>query len=343
MGFVTKPNHRSPRRRIGLRDLPTMPARAIVSARRSAFTLVELLVVLATIGLLISLLLPAVQSAREAARKTSCLNNLKQIGLALEDYHDTRGVFPPSGWTVAAPDNPAGKFVGWRALTLPYIEQAGLTDLYNFDLHWWEGQNLAAAVREVEIYQCPSVPLRRPVLSAVAKPPRPAMTFISPLAPTDYEVIMGVQPSIDPARYATPALSRSAMFRNSTVRMADILDGTSMTLVVVECAARPAVYRAGVLQPALSNDQGQGWIDSEGPFSLDGAGRDGLQQGLGPVLTPAAINATNENEPFSFHPAGAQCVFADAHARLIGRNISLRVFAALVTRAGGEVVAAGDY
>jgi prepilin-type processing-associated H-X9-DG protein len=133
------------------------------------------------------------------------------------------------------------------------------------------------------------------------------------------------------------------MLRNSTVRMADILDGSSMTLVVVECAARPAVYRAGSQQPALFNDQGQGWIDSEGPFSLDGASRDGSQQGLGPVLTPVAINATNENEPFAFHPGGAQCVFADAHARLIGRNISLRVFAALVTRAGGEVVAAGDY
>jgi prepilin-type processing-associated H-X9-DG protein len=304
--------------------------------RRTAFTLAEVLVVTAVIGALVGLLLPAVQQARESARRLACQNNMRQLGLALHGFHDTHHFFPASGWTIAGPGNPAGKSVGWRALVLPHLEQQSLYDVYDFDAHWWEGKNLEAASQRLKLYQCPSVPQRQPVTSAVAKPPRPAIVFPQPLGPTDYEAIMGVQASINAERYASPLSNRSVIFRNSTVRMAEILDGTSQTIVVVECSARPLVYRRHTARPDLVNDQGQGWIDSEGPFSLDGASADGATQGLGPHLTPRAMNATNENDPYSFHPGGGNFLFADAHVAYLGEDFPLEPFAALCTRAGGE-------
>lgn len=304
--------------------------------RRYAFTLVELLIVIAISGTLVAMLLPAVQQARESARRLACQNNMRQLGLSLHSFHDTNRVFPASGWTIVGPGNPAGKSVGWRAILLPHLEQKSLHALYDFESHWWEGRNLAAASQRLKIFQCPSVPQRLAVLSAVAKPPRPAMAFPLPLAPTDYEAIMGVQPSIDLERYASPLANRSVLFRNSTVRMAEITDGTSQTIVVVECSGRPLVYRGRSPRSDLANDQGQGWIDSVGPFSLDGASADGSMQGLGPVITPRAMNATNENDPYSFHPGGGNFLFADGHVALLDESLPLALFAALCTRAGGE-------
>jgi prepilin-type N-terminal cleavage/methylation domain-containing protein/prepilin-type processing-associated H-X9-DG protein len=314
-----------------------------VARARQGFTLIELLVVIAIIAILIGLLVPAVQEVREAASRLSCQNNLKQLGLALHNFHDAHKVFPASGWTTAGPGNPAGKFVGWRALSLPYIEQANLKNLYDFNVHWWEGRNLNAAVHSLELYQCPSVPVRATVTAAPAQPPRPMMTFPAPLAPTDYEAIMGVQATVNRTLYATAATNRSVMYRNARTRMTDITDGTSNTIVLVECAARPLIFRGQAVLPNAQNNQGQGWIDSEGPFSLDGSTADGSLQGQGPVLTPRALNATNENEPYSFHAGGANFVFADGHIQFLSESIPLEVFAALCTRAAGEVVNAGDY
>jgi prepilin-type N-terminal cleavage/methylation domain-containing protein/prepilin-type processing-associated H-X9-DG protein len=321
-----------------------MPCSRRALSKLGGFTLVELLVVIAIIGILISLLLPAVQSARESARRSQCQNNLRQLGLALHNFHSVHGVFPASGWTTAGPGNPDGKFVGWRPLTLPYIEQESLQELYKFDLNWWEGTNPTAGGVPVKTYQCPSVPQRQDITSAIAKPPRPAMTFPVALAPTDYEAIMGVQPaSVDPVKYNS-SNHFSVMFRNSRVRTVDVLDGTSQTIAVVECAGRPLVYRLHRPDFVTQNDQGIGWIDSEGPFSLDGANANGTQEGC----TPAngclySMNKRNNNEPYSFHPTGANMLFADGHVYLLREATALPVMAALCTKSAGETVSGGSY
>lgn len=311
--------------------------------RRFAFTLIELLVVIAIIAVLIGLLLPAVQKVRDAGARAQCLNNLKQLGLALHNFHDVNGTLPASGWTTVGPGNPLGKYVGWRVLILPYIEQENVKTLYDFSQNWWDGTNPTTAALPVKVYQCPTS-AQRNITSAVAKPPRPAMTFPAPLGSTDYEAIMGVQPaSIDPLLY-NAGNRFSVMYRNSEVKLTNVPDGGSMTIMVVECAGRPLIYRRGKGPTGGSTDQGIGWADSEGPFSLDGASVDGSQEGCTPANGCSyAINRRNDNEPFSFHSNGANCLFVDGHVQFVQDAISLKTFAALCTRGAGEVVDTSEY
>ena len=309
---------------------------------RQAFTLIELLVVIAIIALLIALLLPAIQKVRSAADRMMCASHMKQIGIALHHYHLDYNSLPASGWTIAGPLNPSGK--GWRAIVTPYIEQDNIRSRYNRNVHWWEEPNLTLASTPIKIYTCPATPDRGQLTSAIAKPPRPALNFTSTTypAPTDYEAIMGVAASINPALYPTNSTNRSAMFRNSSVKLSHIYDGTHTTILIVETAGRPLTYRGRTPRPDLPNDQGICWADSEGGYSLDGSNEDGSLQGQGPVLTPRAINATNENEPYAFHPNGANCLFADGHVQFVHERVKLEVFAAACTRAAGEMLVLED-
>lgn len=318
------------------------------SARMSGFTLIELLVVVAIIAALIALLLPAVQQVRDSARRMQCQNNLKQLGLALHNFHDVNNAFPASGWTMSGPGNPAGKFVGWRPLILPYIDQGNLQKLYDFNSNWWEGTNPVSAAVPVTVFQCPSTPTRAAVTTAIAKPPRPAMIFANPIASTDYEALMGVQPSSInphlPVAIYTATNRFSVMSRNSQSRFRDVLDGTTSTIMVVECAARPLVYRVRTESPALTNDQGIGWADSEGPFSFDGSRADGTAEGCGPAGgCTATMNRKNDNEPYSFHSGGGNFLFVDGRVQFIGETVNIAVFAALCTMRAGEVVSGSDY
>jgi prepilin-type N-terminal cleavage/methylation domain-containing protein/prepilin-type processing-associated H-X9-DG protein len=308
--------------------------------KRNAFTLIELLVVIAIIAILIGLLLPAVQKVREAAARAQCQNNMKQIGLALTNFEGSYGVYPAARWRTAGPGNPTGKYVGWRALILPFAEQDNLRTLYNNNLDWWEGTNLTqAAIFDVKMYVCPSTPAVTKTTFLTANPPhRPALTVTQGLALTDYEAIMGVQTIINPTLYTGEA-RRSLMHENSSQKVTDATDGTSTTILVLEAAGRPAVYRVGRPNPAVQNNQGMGWIDSDGAFSLDGASADGNTEGCGQTngcIFP--INKRNDNEPNSFHSGGVNVVFADGHVQFIRESVTLNVFAALCTRAAGEIV-----
>jgi prepilin-type N-terminal cleavage/methylation domain-containing protein/prepilin-type processing-associated H-X9-DG protein len=300
------------------------------------FTLVELLVSIAIVGILIALLLPSVQGAREVARRVQCASNLRQVGIALHNHVDSRKAFPASGWTIASPQNPSGSYLGWQATVLVHLEQSQVAIGYDRNKHWWADSNLLLGRIPISVYQCPSVPITERPRSLVAKPPRPAVVLDSPLGATDYAAIIGIRASIAPQTYVSTESTRSVMFRNSATRFADITDGTSHTVMVVESSARPAVFRQARLVRDAENDQGNGWVDSEGGFSLDGSDASGTRLGQGPSVTPYAMNRTNENEPYSFHPGGAHFLYADGRIEFTSDSIALPIAAALMTRATSD-------
>lgn len=311
----------------------------MIDPKQRGFTLVELLVSIAIIGILVALVLPAVHGVREAARRVYCANNLRQVGIALHNFVDTRKSFPAAGWTIASPQNPSGAYVGWQASVLVHLEQSQVSSGYNRSEHWWSDKNLLVGRIPMSVYQCPSTPIVERPRTLVAKSPRPALQLDSPLGTTDYEALMGIRASISPQTYPTTESTRSVLFRNSATRFADITDGSSHTVMVVECSGRPAVFRESKYIQGLGNDQGNGWVDSEGGFSLDGSDATGTRMGAGPSLSPFAMNRTNENEPYSFHAGGSHFLYADGRCEFIDEAIDLMVAAALFTRAAGETTA----
>ncbi|MEY4176873.1 MAG: hypothetical protein RLY70_447 [Planctomycetota bacterium] len=311
------------------------------SSRRRGFTLVELLVVIAIIGVLVALLLPAVQAAREAARRIQCTNNLKQIGLALQTYESAHGTFPPGFisrvtgvWPGGANDPVPEVGPGWSffALLLPQMEQSGLHGTVNFNLPITDIANQPARSTRVSAFQCPSDAWSGPVTVW------PASLGLSDLSHTSYVGCLG---GGDPANSpAYTALYEEQPFngifhRNAGVRHADITDGTSNTIALGE--------RASMFTP-------NGWAGviptAQTVFSPRVAQRRGqtVGQTARPAITMAAVHVRSggPNAPtgspggfWSAHTGGCLFLLMDGSTHTISTTVDLRVFRAMAGRNDG--------
>jgi prepilin-type N-terminal cleavage/methylation domain-containing protein len=307
------------------------------------FTLIELLVVIAIIGGLVAILLPAVQMAREAGRRSQCTNNLKQLALAAHNFHDTHKVLPSSVRPTAGSSLPR---IAGLTLLLPMIEQQAMFDRYDLAVNWSHPNNLPVTRQSVPVFQCPSSPaaLRRD------GDPQPAW---SPnlVAVTDYSPTVSVDQRLFSAGLVD-AHGPGLLAKNTRSTFADCRDGLSNTILYAESAARPLLYRRSRQVDADSNlarVNGGGWARPASDFSVDGASRDGrVFPGAG------AVNYTNGEdiasnafpypyygsegsaEAYGFHLTGAQFALGDGSVRYIDQEIDIREFARLVTRASGE-------
>jgi prepilin-type N-terminal cleavage/methylation domain-containing protein/prepilin-type processing-associated H-X9-DG protein len=303
-----------------------------VSARRSAgFTLTELLVVIAIIGILVALLLPAVQSTRETSNRLSCQNRLRQVGIALHSHHQAVGTFPPS-----AQSTPQAH--GWVAFLLPYLDQKTLFDRYDWKVAWNHANNQEVINIQIPTLHCPSTPGGMRRIDKIGGN-RTAAT-------SDYTPIDGVNAVLKKAGLV-PNLNNTAgaLSRDRGVRMVEIRDGLACTLVIGEDGGRPDFY-TGTGERPQENDpkcgnsavrkgrvEGGGWADSGSPSPLHGFTADGLT-----CPGPCAINCTNNNETFAFHPGGVNTVFADGNVRFLNQSLDIKIYAALITRNNREIV-----
>jgi prepilin-type N-terminal cleavage/methylation domain-containing protein/prepilin-type processing-associated H-X9-DG protein len=323
-------------------------ARLSTTNGRRGFTLIELLVVIAIIAVLIGLLVPAVQRVREAASRAQCANNLKNLGLAAHNYHDANKSFPPGAEGPLGPAFPQYaqlKHHGLGTYLLPFLEQETLFRRYRWDVSWFEPPNQPAVTTHLAIMQCPSARMNRiqdGPLPTIAPPPEPP--FNGTAACGDYAGLGFVDAGLVLAGVIeAPGGPRDerghyeGIFEiNRTMRLTDVVDGASNTMLMAECAGRPELWRAGKQVPNVWLTGGP-WA-SRNLFFCRGATPDGTA-----FFGRCAINCTNDREVYSFHSGGANVAFADGHVRFLQAAIDIRVFARLVTRAGGEIVSDADY
>ena len=336
--------------------------------RRGAFTLVELLVVIAIIGILVGLLLPAVQAAREAARRMSCSNNMKQLGLAALNHESTYKKLPASlivelGLPPGGAGQPGSPYPGvvhsWAYQFLPYIEQSNLFNQYNPKFPWFSSplivpgtpDNQAVLRNPISTFICPSAP------GGADRRANGTFNFganfpFSNLAVTDYATNSSINPgSISFFGYGS-GITQNSLFsamrpivkgsgiallgqqRSDANTMGMIVDGTSNTLLLCEDAGRPGFYIGTRLQTTRTLNDG-GWGHHENDYGLDGAIK-------GSTTSPGncVINCHNDNETFAFHPGGATHVFTDGSVRFVSENISAQVYAAMITANGSGMTPA---
>lgn len=294
-----------------------------IPCSRNGFTLVELLVVIAIIGILIALLLPAVQAAREAARRSSCTNNLKQIGLALHLYHDTYQQLP-AGWKATHPDTGEPYFLGkpgwgWGATILPFLEQGSLENLINFHVPITDPANEKARTTSLNVYRCPTD--TGPQTFTLSPGPKPPPNYDPGFSATEmptsnYIGVFGTVRMLHVCGGGGDCVGNGSLVFQRGFRFADIQDGLSHTFVVGE--------RSSAISPST-------W-----PGVLAGAAH-----APGRIVGVATRPPNSGEQAFanfsSFHPAGTNFLAGDGSVKLIAETIQMTTYHALCTRAGGEV------
>jgi prepilin-type N-terminal cleavage/methylation domain-containing protein len=305
-------------------------ARAIQQSLRG-FTLVELLVVIAIIGVLVALLLPAVQAAREAARRSQCQNNLKQIGVAFQNYHAAKGVFPP-GWTEDDRADPAARAnnLAWGYHILPYLEQSPLHGQFDDEKQSTFGtpggavENIDLIATVLPNYRCPSD--SEGAATAYWASFLPYNPEIPALAASNY---VGSSSVCQPCHFgwfvegqtasACPSGLTGVMYRNSETAISNITDGTTHTFLVGErrfTEGTPGPYWASL--PGPSSNKTACWSGS-----VTAHLRDLHDMGL-PMINGHWVGFS------SYHPAGVEVVMCDGSVRTVGENLQIKTLATLI-------------
>jgi prepilin-type N-terminal cleavage/methylation domain-containing protein len=297
--------------------------------RARAFTLIELLVVIAIIAVLVGLLLPAVQQAREAARMSACRSNLKQLGLALQNYESAFKTLPPSSTSqidfgVWSSTPTAYHLHSWAGMILPQIDQGTIYNQINFDVSALEVVNRPPAALQIPVYRCPSYNG-----NLVSQEPR--YTQLSPAYAIRNYAAMGATTVGN--LWQQPD---GAIYPRSKTRLTDISDGYSTTILLAETREQNA---AVWIDGGTSSLAAHRYDDSNPPSYAAPE----LALNFKPYYVANGQGIDSLYGPSSLHSAGALHAFADGSVRFISQHINAGVYDALVTIAGKEPVADGSF
>lgn len=308
---------------------------------KTGFTLMELLVVMGIVTLLVALLMPAIQTARESARRSQCINNLKQIGIALHSYHEVYRSLPPgyvSEWDVYHAD--IGQGWGWAAMLLPGMEEATTFDAINFSLNVEDNANLTVRRIRVGSYLCPTddmpetFPASRDVIQILYGQLHEWHDVICYVPGANYVGVFGIgEPGVD---------GDGIFYRNSRVRTRDIRDGLSTTLAVGERAinlnfGRGMATWVGSATPAFMYSCGPNHTDPDAIGNCIQESASGMVLGhTGEGCGPGDVHG-DSNQFSSQHGPCSHFLFADGHVGLLHASMDYLAYKALSTREGREI------